>query len=307
LQWNVCGQFSALLRSQHSLRQTHSHVGFCRYSTDNSQLSASLYSFIDDARSVDTTVTGLCDELLGLSRVLDAISKSWKQNTLITIAQTDPDGDLWVSVKSSLDDCKSTLEKFKQKLDEVNGNSFLGRGFLRRPTKQIKLNMMMTAITAFRNQVNSYNSGMQSALQMINVCLLLQNQSSQDSVNRVLEELKRQLTRMEGTLQARGVPESKPKDPLTIDPHISSNLRHLINAAKSFHSSASTVVAEGSRSTVWGGSILGDPLSREQFEGIENWIPPPTVKEEEVDVPVSPDTHLQPESSVGRGKSPLGE
>ena len=63
---------------------------------------------------------------------------------------------------------------------------------------------------------------------------------------------------------------------------VSNNLRKLVRAAETFHSSASTVI-EGSRSTVWGGSELGDPLSDEQMDNIKNWIPPPTIPEERED------------------------
>ncbi len=57
------------------------------------------------------------------------------------------------------------------------------------------------------------------------------------------------------------------------------NLRNLIREAESLHSSASTIVGD-TRSTVWGGSVLGDPLSVEQYGSIQNWIPPPAIEEE---------------------------
>jgi hypothetical protein len=62
------------------------------------------------------------------------------------------------------------------------------------------------------------------------------------------------------------------------DQRISSHLRKLAHEAESFHSSASTVI-EGDRSTVWGGSIYGDPLSHEKHRDISEWIPPPIEEE----------------------------
>jgi tetratricopeptide (TPR) repeat protein len=59
------------------------------------------------------------------------------------------------------------------------------------------------------------------------------------------------------------------------------NLRNLIREAESLHSSASTIVRD-TRSTVWGGSVLGDPLSEEQYSSIRTWIPPPAIEEESV-------------------------
>jgi len=71
------------------------------------KVSATLYTWVEDTRQVDSSVTGVCDEILALSRVLDAISKSWKRNPQIASAQIDPDGTLWSSVRGSLDDCRA--------------------------------------------------------------------------------------------------------------------------------------------------------------------------------------------------------
>lgn len=92
-------------------------------------------------------------------------------------------------------------------------------------------------------------------------CLLLQSNSSQADVSRTLLDLKSQIGRVEGALQSRDNLLSTGDDRQERD-RISSNLQRFIRAAESFHSSASTVV--GDRSTVWGGSILGDPLSHDQ-------------------------------------------
>lgn len=131
-------------------------------------MTASIYTFVDDARNVDSNVNDLLQELLGLSRVLEAISQSWTQNPIIA-TQAHSDGNLWSSVRASLDDCKSTLAKLDKKLDDIQKSSFLGRGFFRKPTKLIKLNMNMKDILVFKQQIHSYNGAMQSALQMINV------------------------------------------------------------------------------------------------------------------------------------------
>ena len=134
--------------------------------------SASLYSWIDDTRQVDSNVAALCDEILALSRVLDAISKTCKRNPQIAAPRTG-DGSLWISVKASLDDCTATLEKMSLMLDEVQKGEFMGRGFLRRPTKQIKFSSKTKDIVVYKQRVQSYNSAMQSALHMINLFAFL--------------------------------------------------------------------------------------------------------------------------------------
>ncbi|KAF2815672.1 uncharacterized protein BDZ99DRAFT_405916, partial [Mytilinidion resinicola] len=242
------------------------------------KVSGILYTFIDDARGVDDSVAGLCEEINGLQRALNAIGQSWKQNPLLVTTQTNGDRDLWITVRGSLDDCQITLGKLDKRLVEVQKTSFLGRGFLRKPTMSIKLNMMMKDITAFRQQIHSHNSAMQSAFQMINVLLLLKSGSSQESMSRVLGDLKIQIGRVEVAVQSRNDSSELPSSDVQEDnDRISRNLRHFVRVAESFHFSASTVVGEG---TVWGGSVYGDPLSDDQAQRIENWIPPPTIEEE---------------------------
>lgn len=135
----------------------------------------------------------------------------------------------------------------------------------------------MKDIAAFRQQIHSHNSAMQSSFQMINVLLLLKSGSSQESISRVLGDLKTQIGRVEVAVQTRNDAEPPSTDLQQDNERISRNLRQFVRVAESFHSSASTVVGEG---TVWGGSVYGDPLSDDQAQRIENWIPPPTIQEE---------------------------
>ncbi len=134
-----------------------------------------IYNFIDDAKQVDSNINDLLQEILGLSRVSEAISKSWTQNPMVVEAQAQSDVDLWGSVKASLDDCQTTLRKLDTKLDEVQKSSFFGIGFFKKPAKLIKLNMKMKDILLYKQQIHSYNNAMQSALQMINMYVFLIN------------------------------------------------------------------------------------------------------------------------------------
>ena len=106
---------------------------------------------------------------------------------------------------------------------------------------------------------------------------MIHNNSSQDAVFNVLYGLKSQIGRVEVALQQGMEPSSGPTGS-SQDAHGSQatqNLRQFVRVADNFHSNASTITREGPRSTVWGGSVLGDPLTREQLSNIENWIPPP--------------------------------
>jgi hypothetical protein len=118
---------------------------------------------------VDSNVNDLLQEILGLSRVSEAVSQSWRQNPMIAAAQINSDGNLWGSVRASLDDCQRTLGKLNQKLDELQNRGVFARGFLRKPTKLFMLNMKMKDILLFKQQIHSYNNAMHSALLMINL------------------------------------------------------------------------------------------------------------------------------------------
>lgn len=130
---------------------------------------------------------------------------------------------------------------------------------------------------------------------MINICLLLQSNASQDAITTVLAGLKVQLGRVEDSLHV-----SEDTD-ISIDlredqVRIRNNMQHLVSVAEVFHSSASTVVM-GDRSTVWAGSVAGDTLSNEELHRIENWIPPIEEDDESIGTTV-PAIHEASESST---------
>jgi hypothetical protein len=137
------------------------------------QISGFLYTFVDDSKNVDTIISGFCEEIVALSRILDSISKSLKENRLIAAAQTDPNGELWSSLKTTFDDCQATLDDLDKTLKEVNRPAIFGISILRRPTKQVMLNLKMKDIGLFRQRIQYYNGAMQLPLQMINLCVSL--------------------------------------------------------------------------------------------------------------------------------------
>lgn len=111
--------------------------------------------------------------------------------------------------------------------------------------------------------------------------MLLNSNISQESITQVLTGLKSQIGRVESALQARNDAEPPSSDIGEDSERISRNLRLFVRAAESFHSSASTIIADEAGSTVWGGSVMGDPLSDEQHRNIQDWIPPPIIEKED--------------------------
>jgi hypothetical protein len=134
------------------------------------KIVATLYTWIDDTIAVDENVAGLCDEVKALGRVLESISSASTSAPRPVMAEIDPDGGLWAVVQATLGDINDTLAKLSQILNEVEQSSgIFSRGFLKKPAKQIKFGFRSKEIATYKDRVQSYNTAMTSALQMINV------------------------------------------------------------------------------------------------------------------------------------------
>ena len=116
---------------------------------------------------------------------------------------------------------------------------------------------------------------------------MIHSNSSQDAVFNVLHGLRSQIGRVEVALHQGAQPNFGPtgSSPDADGNQVTRNLRQLVRVAESFHSNASAITREGPRSTVWGGSVLGDPLTREQFANIESWISPPSNSQDGTTLP----------------------
>ncbi|KAI3588058.1 hypothetical protein IWW34DRAFT_798022 [Fusarium oxysporum f. sp. albedinis] len=256
-------------------------------------IAKTLYTWIDDTVDVDENVSNLFEEVSILSRVLDSVSNASGRVPQAVVAEIDPGNALWGSISATLDDIKNTFNKLNQLMAELEKTSLFSRGFLRKPTKQIKFSLRSKDITIYKDRIKSYNTAMTSAFQMINVCLLIHSNSSQDSVFKVLSGLKSQLRHVEFVLHTRSSASPGPSSGREEDDRATQNLRQFVQVAENFHSSASTILREGPRSTVWGGSIMGDPLTEAQTSMIERWIPPPVNEESRSPVDADSDSETE--------------
>ncbi|RKL21866.1 hypothetical protein BFJ68_g2176 [Fusarium oxysporum] len=246
-----------------------------------------LYTWIDDTVDVDENVSNLFEEVSILSRVLDSVSNASGRVPQAVVAEIDPGNALWGSISATLDDIKNTFNKLNQLMAELEKTSLFSRGFLCKPTKQIKFSLRSKDITIYKNRIKSYNTAMTSAFQMINV------NSSQDSVFKVLSGLKSQLRHVEFALHTRSSASPGPSSGREEDDRATQNLRQFVQVAENFHSNASTILREGPRSTVWGGSVMGDPLTEAQTSMIERWIPPPVNEESRSPVDADSDSETE--------------
>jgi len=145
-------------------------AGAAGLATGCAKIATTLYTFIDDTLEVDENVAGIYEEVRALGRILDSVSNASLSAPRVVVAEIDPDESLWITVKATLGDIKNTLDKLDQLVAKVQSSSgVFSRGFLRKPTKQIKFAMRLKDITIYKDRIKSYNTAMTSALQMINV------------------------------------------------------------------------------------------------------------------------------------------
>jgi hypothetical protein len=132
-------------------------------------ISGYIFTFVTNARNVDTAITTLGVEVNSLSQVLNAINDSLNDSTLANAAfasQTGHEAQHWTNVQQSMEDCKQTLENLIQVLEDVRRNS--GRGGLwGRARSQFNIGISSAQITSLKQQIAAYRQTMQLSLQLI--------------------------------------------------------------------------------------------------------------------------------------------
>jgi hypothetical protein len=128
------------------------------------KVSCLLCTWIDEIKTVDETLRAFSAEVNALSAVLDAV-KSCSQDSLVTdVSKRQDSSAFWVLVHKTLEDCGGVVGELDQILTDV-GNK---RGFGQLITNSI-LNMKSGKIMIIRQQIQSYTTVLQMAMQMINV------------------------------------------------------------------------------------------------------------------------------------------
>lgn len=96
------------------------------------------------------------------------MSTAWSENPLVAVAQTGPDGNLWICVKESVGNCEVALKKLEDVLDKISADNGTSKGFMRKPVKQIRLNMNKKEIQGFGNEIQTYERALTIAFNAIN-------------------------------------------------------------------------------------------------------------------------------------------
>lgn len=80
------------------------------------RISCSLINYADDVKNIDVAVASFRTEVNSLEDLLITIDTSHKA---YPVTAEDTNAPLWSSIKTSLDDCDSTLQRLDSELDKI--------------------------------------------------------------------------------------------------------------------------------------------------------------------------------------------
>src|SRR5271170_7985270 len=123
-----------------------------------------LYYWIEEIRDVDGTLGVFMAEVKALSTVLDAV-KSWSQDAVVTdSAQRQDSKAFWDLVQRTLEDCGTVISQLERLLADIQSKRRLGQMIT-----NFMLNLKSDNIALIRQQIQSYTTVLQMAIQVINV------------------------------------------------------------------------------------------------------------------------------------------
>ncbi|KAJ0116789.1 hypothetical protein J7T55_009940 [Diaporthe amygdali] len=201
-------------------------------------------------RGAETRITGLCDELESLTSGLEAIDRTLKGRNALDLALVED--DLWKQCELALDDCHVTLNSLGVLVQKIR-ETVRSKAWAWRVRAVVNLNVYGGDLAAFRDKVHKSNWALQTMLQTINVTLSLRNHASQEAILFELDRLKSSIEEaLRASIRPVGGFAHRPAD--HSDARVARNLRNLAQAARHFHSAASTTA-----STIRDGSRGGAP------------------------------------------------
>ncbi len=121
--------------------------------------------FIASSASVETTLTELQTEVVGLGNVLESIGRSLKGPA---DARKDAgvvgEAELWTTLAFAIKDAERTIAALGDTVQGLVGTK--PTGFFKRMAKQAKLNFNADEINAIRTRIHTHTTSLQAALQM---------------------------------------------------------------------------------------------------------------------------------------------
>jgi hypothetical protein len=127
------------------------------------KLGTLLYCWIEEIRDVDGTLKVFMAEVNALSAVLDAV-KSWSQDAVVTDSAQRQDSKAFWVVQTTLKDCSTVIDQLARLLADIQTKRRLGQ-----LATHFVLNLKSGNIALIRQQIQSYTTVLQMAMQAINV------------------------------------------------------------------------------------------------------------------------------------------
>jgi hypothetical protein len=123
-----------------------------------------LKQFRDEVSVVDSTLTGLLNDVDGFQQVLTSMKETFDQEDIKSnLGVTGHAGSHWKNLARSLGDGAGTLRQLQTLLDGVNKTT----SFLDGPRKQIRFKSAIDQIATYREQIQSYRAALQLSLSTV--------------------------------------------------------------------------------------------------------------------------------------------
>ena len=138
------------------------------------ELGQALYTFISDARGIDTTIQGFAGEVRALAAAcqvvgnrLEPIVKERDADSTYTGQPSGEEDPLWACLEGQVSECQETIARLKALIQGLGRDYTKDRSFLDQAARQVKLNMKSKEVTEIRSRVQSHTSSLQVMLQVI--------------------------------------------------------------------------------------------------------------------------------------------
>ncbi|KAM0323694.1 hypothetical protein ACHAQA_008631 [Verticillium albo-atrum] len=239
-------------------------------------ITKTLYKLIKSYRTAETRIVGLCEELSNLTTFLQAVDKTLKGYGALDFALVEE--DLWREIDQALVNCQLSLGELSQLVERIKKHTRT-KGFAWKTRAVADLTIYDGELAAFRDKIHKSNWALQTILSTINVSLSLRSNTSQ---TKILSELSKLKSSFEEALRVSQQQVGGFTHHFTrlSDVRLAQNLWHLAEAAKHFHSAASstasTIRADESNASVGrlsrtGSSLAGD-FPRSKRERVEQFL-----------------------------------
>ncbi|KAF6812278.1 hypothetical protein CSOJ01_05267 [Colletotrichum sojae] len=220
-------------------------------------ITKSLYKLVKAHRTAESRIAGLCQELSSLTTFLQAVDKASRQfgQGQGALDSALIEHDLRREIDQALINCELTLGELSRLVQKISERR---KGFAWKSRTALDLSMYETELADHRDKIHKSNWALQTILSTINVSLSLRSNRSQ---TQILFELGKLKSSIDEALRISTRPVggfSRHFGPLS--DRLDGNLFHLAEAARTFHSAATSTA----------GTVRADESSRMSVRG--RWL-----------------------------------